>query len=56
MSVESFEKDDDSNGHIDFITSASVCCVIADVLQLHFNVLLFVFYKNGGSAHLFVSI
>ena len=27
MSPQSFEKDDDSNGHIDFITAASVSTV-----------------------------
>ena len=64
MSPQSFEKDDDSNGHIDFITAASVRILpwsrnMAVVLTLEYatvpknryDVSPFASYYHGGRLH-----
>ena len=41
--MQSFEKDDDSNGHIDFIVAAAVSFLLLDAVLVYFSNFLFVF-------------
>ena len=52
LNIEHFEKDDDSNGHIDFITATSVSFVLLPwFLSLIFSKLKLVFNPSTPGVH-----
>ena len=53
MSALSFEKDDDSNGHIDFITAASVSDFYLHVLNLWAGYKIGVFFLQNLRAQVY---